>query len=193
VAGQFRIARRSDISRAMPRELRDKTAGIFHVYTRCVYAAPALYRDDVDRVEFLRHLARTTTSTGWKCIAFCLMTTHYHLLVEVDNDVLPIAMHRLNLAYARAFNHRHGSKGHVQFRRYGASKIKAEGDFLVRYRYVARNPVRAGLCRAADDWAWSSFAATVGAGEPHSFVDDRRILELFSDRDELRRHVNETR
>jgi putative transposase len=176
----------------VPRAPRDRDAGLFHVFTRCVYAAPALYRDDLDRLEFLRFLARTTSQSGWACIAFCLMTTHYHLVVEVEQDVLPAAMHRLNLAYARTFNKRYGLKGRVQFRPYGALRIRSEGSLLTRYRYVVRNPVRAGLCAEAADWEWSSFAGTLG-GATHSFIDDRRITGLFTDLGELRALVNESR
>jgi REP element-mobilizing transposase RayT len=158
-----------------------------------VYASTSLFRDDVDRLEFMRYLARTTAKSGWSCIAFCLMTTHYHLVVEVGDDVLPTAMHSLNLAYARAFNLRHGLKGRVQFRPYGASRIRADGDLLTRYRYVVRNPVRAGLCDRAEDWQWSSFPGTIGIADPHSFVDDRRVLGLFSSPEELIAHVNEAR
>src|SRR3954471_23014850 len=68
---------------------RDASAGLFHVYTHCVWAAPALYRDDVDRLEFLRRLAQVTRITDWNCIAYCLMKTHYHLIVRVGDAVLP--------------------------------------------------------------------------------------------------------
>jgi hypothetical protein len=53
----------------MPRPLRDKAAGTFHVYTHCVYASAALYRDDIDRSNFVRHLARVTGKIGWTCLA----------------------------------------------------------------------------------------------------------------------------
>src|SRR3954447_10531865 len=155
---------------------RDASAGIFHVYTHCVWAAPALYRDDIDRATALRHLARVTATTAWRCIAFCLLDTHYHLIVEVEENVLPIAMHRFNLAYSRDFNRRHGLRGHVQFRRYGDGRIRSEAHLLDRFRYVALNPVRAGLCDRPEDWPWSSYAGTVGLAEPHSFVDDGPLL-----------------
>lgn len=177
----------------MPRRLRDTNAGVFHVFTRCVYASTGLYRDDVDRLEFLRYLARTTRRSGWTCVAFCLMTTHYHLIVAVENDVLPKAMHSLNLAYAQAFNRRHGLKGHVQFRPYGAKRIRSDGDLLTRYRYVVRNPVRAGLCEFAADWPWSSFAGSVGLAEADSFVDATRVMSAFAEPGELISLVNESR
>jgi len=177
----------------MPRKPRDTAAGVFHVFTRCVYVSKALYRDDVDRLEFLRYLARTTARSGWTCVAFCLMTTHYHLIVAVDDCVLPKAMHSLNLAYAQAFNRRHGLKGHVQFRPYGAKRILGDGDLLTRYRYVVRNPVRAGLCDFAVDWPWSSFAGSVGLGVSHSFVDPTSVTGTFGDLGELVSLVNESR
>src|SRR3954447_1991818 len=55
----------------MPPRPRDASAGLFHVYTHSVWAAPGLYRDDVDRLEFPRHLARVTRSIGWKCRLSC--------------------------------------------------------------------------------------------------------------------------
>ena len=177
----------------MPRRPRDKNAGVFHVFTRCVYASKALYRDDIDRVQFLRYLARTTAQSGWTCVAFCLMTTHYHLIVAVEDGVLPRAMHSLNLAYAQAFNRRHGLRGHVQFRPYGAKRIRGAGDLLTRYRYVVRNPVRAGLCELAADWPWSSFAGSVGLAEPHSFVDAGSVISVFAEPEELIWLVNESR
>ena len=121
------------------------------------------------------------------------MTTHYHLIVVVEDDVLPKAMHSLNLAYAQAFNRRHGSKGHVQFRPYGAKRIRGDGDLLTRYRYVVRNPVRAGLCEFAADWQWSSFAGSVGLAEPYSFVDATSVIGTFGELAELVSLVNESR
>jgi len=155
----------------MPYVHRDASAGTFHVYAHCVWAVPRLYRDESDRLEFLRHLGRVTSQTGWICIAYCLMTSHYHFIVRVTDGVLPRAMHSLNLSYALHHNRRHGLRGHVQFQRYGSSRVGDEGDLLKRFRYVAKNPVEGGLCSSPADWAWSSYAGTIGIGELTSFVD----------------------
>lgn len=178
----------------MPYVPRDVSAGTFHIYTHCVWAARELYRDDVDRLEFLRHLSRATARERWKCIAYCLMTSHYHLIVEVDDGVLPRAMHALNLAYAAQFNRRHGLRGHVQFRRYGARRLVDGLDVLNAFAYVVRNPVEAALCQGPADWPWSSYAGTVGLGEPTSFVDTGPLLRhlarvTFDPIAALRRHV----
>jgi putative transposase len=163
----------------MPHQPRDTAAGLFHVFTHCVWAAPAHYRDDIDRLDFLRKLAHVTAKAQWKCVAFCLMTTHYHLIVDVADGVLPIAMHALNLSYVRNFNRRHGLRGHAQFRRYGSRRISDDADLFKTFRYVARNPVEAGLCATPAEWPWSSYAGTIGLVEQHSFVDPALILSCF--------------
>lgn len=163
----------------MPRKSRDTGAGTFHVYTHCVWAVPHLYRDATDRLEFLRHLARISARTGWTCIAYCLMASHYHLIVNVGDGVLPTAMHGLNLRYAIHHNRRYGLRGHVQFARYGSRRLADDGDLLHAFSYVVNNPVAAGLCASADGWRWSSYRATVGLDELPSFVDPARLLHCF--------------
>jgi len=164
----------------MSRLRRDTSAGLFHVATHCVWVAPDLYRDSHDRLEFLRHLGRVTAKFEWTCVAYCLMSSHYHLIVEVDDGVLPRAMHSLNLAYARHHNRRYALRGHVQFARYGSWRIDDDCDLLARFRYVVRNPVRAGLCASPADWPWSSYAGTVGLASGASFVDASRLLHAMA-------------
>ena len=135
----------------MARRPRDTTAGLFHVYTHCVWVTRELYRKDEDRLDFLRGLARVTNRSGWTCLAYCLMTSHYHLIVDVQDGALPTAMHSLNLPYVRNFNRRYGLRGHLQFAPYGARRIVDDGDLTYRFKYVAKNPVEAGVCERPED------------------------------------------
>lgn len=163
----------------MARQLRDIGSGRFHVYTHCVWAAPAHFRDDVDRLEFLRGLARVTGLLHWRCMGFCLMGTHYHLIVDVGEGVLPIAMQSLNHGYACHFNRRHGLRGHVQSSRYGSRRLNGAEDLVVAYAYAMNNPVEAGACSSASVWPWSSFRGTLGLAEANSFIDAGPILGCF--------------
>lgn len=145
-------------------------------------------------MEFMRQLALVTSRTGWNCVAYCLMTTHYHLVVDVDQGVLPVAMQLLNRRYARRYNRRHGLRGHAFFDRYGSSRILDGLHLLDRFTYVARNPVEAGACSNPADYRWSSYAGTVGVAELASFVDPTQIVrsaERISDDPvgALRRHI----
>ena len=105
-----------------------------------------MFRDDVDRTDFCVRLARVIRKHDWVCHSFVLMPTHYHLLLEVDDNMLQPGMQRLNGTYAQAFNRRWGRWGHLRGDRYSAKPVESDGHFLGCVRYIARNPVEAGLC-----------------------------------------------
>lgn len=168
----------------MPRPPRDIDAGYFHVTAHSVRDT-ALFRDDIDRTRFLVELARVTSETRWTCVAYCEMTTHYHLLLDVDGGALPTGMQALNFRYACNFNARHRTRGHVLERRYNAKRIVEPSHLVYAYRYVVRNPVAAKMCDRLQDWPWSSYASTVGLATPQSFVEASAVLEYFGGSYEL--------
>lgn len=129
---------------------------------------------------FIRELARATAAAEWRCLAYCLMGTHYHLLLDVDAEAMPRGMHSLNFRYAMAFNSRHQMRGHVHGTRYNAFRIEGDADLLSRFKYVALNPVEAGLCASPATWRWSSYAATVGLVMPQPFVTDDLVLSCLN-------------
>ena len=109
--------------RANPRnELPD---GVFHVAAHCVFGLD-LFPDDRDRYVFLWLLGELTERFPIRCLAYCLMGTHYHLLLEGTASDLGAAMQRLNGRYARTFNERHNRSGHVFAERYSARVIADE-------------------------------------------------------------------
>jgi len=101
-------------------------------------------------------------------------------MVETPEPTLAAGMHRLNGMYGQAFNRRHGRSGHLFADRYYSVLVRKESHALELVRYIALNPVRAGLCVAADTWFWSSYPATVGASEPPSFLESDQVLRWFS-------------
>lgn len=132
----------------------DLPDGIFQVTTRGVFEVD-VYLDTADRVRFLRLLAANARRCSWRVEAFCLMTTHYHLVVATAVERLPAGMQRLNGDYARTFNKRHGRRGHLWSERYSSWVIEDGPHLENTIRYVLLNPVRAGLCQDPEDWPWS--------------------------------------
>ncbi len=127
----------------------------------------SLFSDDEDRRAFLWLLESAIVNFGIVCQAYCLMGTHYHLLVQAVQQDLSLAMRQLNGRYARRFNERHGRNGHLFADRYSAYLIRDERHFEEACRYIAENPVLAGLCQHAGDWPWAWIAGTQPA---ESFV-----------------------
>lgn len=143
----------------MGRPLRPEAPGrTFHLTARAVFGRE-LFVDDADRRDFMRLLARTTRRYGWQLMGWCLMGTHYHLLVRTPAPNLGAGMRDLNGSYARAFNERHGRYGSVFAERYADRVIRSHEHLVNALQYLAMNPVHARLVDRPERWRWSSHGA----------------------------------
>ena len=149
--------------------------GVFHVTSRGVAGGP-LFCDETDRVVFLVELTKTADAFLWTCHLYCLMTTHYHLLLETSREALSRGMQRLNGLYAQGFNARHRRRGHVFEQRFQAYAVENEDHFLAASEYILQNPVKAGLCGEASEWPWSG--GPLHAGVPPQGSVPRKGLSL---------------
>ena len=141
----------------MPRPPRIQVpGGTYHVTARG-NRRQTIFHDDDDRRRFLALRRTVTRRYGWRLHAFCLMTNHFHLLIETPEPTLSVGMQRLNSEYATYFNERFGFVGHLFQQRFGSRLIETEEYFAEALRYIAFNPVRAGLCEHPHEWLWSSF------------------------------------
>jgi putative transposase len=132
--------------------------GIYHVTARG-NRGQAIFFEDRDRVQFLNHLTDVATKLTWWLHAYCLMTNHYHLVFETVHPNLSLGMQRLNSRYAQWFNQRHGAEGHLFRGRFHAVLVETDSHLVELSRYLALNPIRAGLCQSPADWRWSSYRA----------------------------------
>ena len=139
-----------------------------------------VFKDDHDRSHFLGALAEAQRRTDWTCFAYCLMGNHYHLLLQAPEDGLRKGMHHINSSHAIRFNLRHEQTGCVFERRYQARLVEDWEHGMEAVRYIALNPVRAGLCRHAADWRWSSYRATAGLERAAAGVDADAALHWFN-------------
>jgi len=140
---------------AMARILRSSLPdGVFHVTSHGIENA-SIFRDDVDRLDFLHLLAIAAREFDWSIKAYCLMNTHYHLVLETSTANLSAGMHRLNGRYAQLFNERHRRRGHVFEGRFRSWVVRDEKHFDATCEYVLQNPVKAGACPTAAEWPWS--------------------------------------
>ena len=139
----------------MPRRARSELPrGIYHVTSRGIEHHP-IFVDDTDRRTFLTLFGSAVARYDWTCHAYCLMTTHYHLIVETEQQDLSRGMGRLNGGYAQVFNERHDRRGHLFGGRHSVYVIDREDHLEASCLYVLENPVRAALCKSPRDWPWS--------------------------------------
>jgi hypothetical protein len=85
----------------------------------------------------------------------------------------------LTFTDTQKFNRRHHESGHLFQGRYKAILVQKDSHLLELTRYVVLNPVRAGMVRRLEDWAWSSYNATSSAELESRWLDVDWTLSQF--------------
>jgi putative transposase len=145
---------------ARPLRLEDSGA-IYHVMNRGD-RRQTIVRSEQDRVLFLETLAAVCAKAGWQTHAYCLMSNHFHLVIEIPRANLVSGMKWLLGTYTMRFNRRHRFSGHLFGGRYKAQVIDESEPLYLRMAadYVHLNPARAGLVegkKPLESYAWSSY------------------------------------
>jgi REP element-mobilizing transposase RayT len=165
----------------MARPLRLEFAGALHHITargnerRDIFLGNAID----DRGTFLETLKQTCDRFNWICHAYCLMTNHYHLLIETPDANLSTGMRHLNGVYTQHINHTHGRVGHLFQGRFKGILVEKDSYLLELARYIVLNPVRAGMVPQVENWPWSSYRASAGMEPAPSFLATDWLLGAF--------------
>lgn len=164
----------------MTRPLRIHIPGRpYHIFARGDNKAH-LFHNDCDYRTFLDFLPQSLDRFAVECLAYCLLSNHYHLLVIPGQYSVSRLMHHLNTTYCVWFNRSHRRVGHVLQGRFGA-RIVDDAEYLMRaIRYITINPVAASLVKDPADWAWSSYPATAGRCPAPPYLALGRVWEAFS-------------
>ena len=135
--------------------------GLYHVILRG-NARQDVFFTAGDRNYFYELLAEGVTRFGYRVHAFCLMSNHVHLALQVGDRELSAGMQNLSFRYTRYLNARRKQVGHVFQGRFKAFLVNQDRYGLALVRYLHLNPVRAKVVRTAGAYAWSSHRAYLG-------------------------------
>jgi putative transposase len=182
---------------AVSNNVRIELPGAHYHVTGNALEGMSLFRDEVDRETLLALLAKELLRSSWTLLSYSLMTTHYHLLLRLNETTLSSGFQHLHSAYARGYNRRHARRGVVWQRRFHAELIDSDSHLFETIRYVALNAPRAKICGAPEEWPWCSYGASIGCHEADPLIDERELLRLFGSdprvaRRRLRSFVQET-
>jgi putative transposase len=147
----------------MARPPRIELPGVpLHITQRGVNRC-AVFLDDEDRHDYLRLLGLFAARNALSIHAYVLMGNHVHLLTSSPRaGAASATLHRSTQCYVQAFNHRHRRTGTLWEGRFKSCLVATDRYLLEVYRYIERNPVRAGMVGAPADYAWSSVHANLG-------------------------------
>ena len=140
-----------------------------------------IFLDDDDRHLFLDRLAKLLLETGTDCLAWALMSNHFHLLLRPRQTRLASFMRRLLTGYAVVFNLRHQRSGHLFQNRYKSIVCQEDLYLLELVRYIHLNPLRVGLVKSVEEletYPWSGHHVIMGKGNLDGQKPDE-ILSLF--------------
>lgn len=149
----------------MPRTARlDIPDLLHHVIVRGVNRED-IFRDDADKRRFLQRFSSLLAETGTECLAWSLMSNHFHLLLRPRASRLSVFMRRLLTAYAVYFNRRHQRAGHLFQNRYKSIVCEEDAYLLELVRYIHLNPLRAGLVKDLEEldcYPWCGHLSLLG-------------------------------
>lgn len=154
----------------MARLARIVVPGIPHHVTQRGNRRQDVFFADADYVAYRDLVADACAAEDVRCLAWCLMPNHVHLiLTPATADGLRAALADAHRRYSRRINFVHGWTGYLWQGRF-ASYPMEEAHLMTAIRYVELNPVKAGLARRAEDWRWSSARAHL-SGEGDGLTD----------------------
>ena len=140
----------------MPRFPRLVVLGFPHHVTQRGSRRQQTFFEDDDYVAYMDLLEEQLRRAHADILAYCLMPNHVHLVVVPHRiDSLSTLLRSTHARYARRVNQICDWQGHFWQERFH-SFVMDEEHLLAAARYVELNPVRAGLCRRADESPWSS-------------------------------------
>jgi REP element-mobilizing transposase RayT len=151
--------------------------GFYHVHTRGNDRQDISFGNWSGRL-FVRELARAAQRHGWRILAYCLMTNHYHLVLQID-ERLSAGMCELNGRFATTSNWINKRKDHLFGRRFTSHLIEDDAYLLASVRYVLLNPVRSAGARRPEHWRSSSMNALLGRERPPAWLDVDFVLGYF--------------
>jgi REP-associated tyrosine transposase len=164
----------------MARPLRIESAGAFyHVLNRGQRREP-IVQEERDGERFVSDLSKLAQQYGVLIHGYCLMTNHYHLILETPHANLSQAVQWLNFAYATYYHRRHRLGGHLFQGRFKAILLDRGSCLEAVSRYIHLNPVRAGIVAEARRYSWSSCRYFMGAEKAPDWLQTQQILGGFA-------------
>ena len=139
-----------------------------------------VFLEEKDYLEFINLLKEASDKWKVRIGVYCLMPTHYHLLIQTPDANLSRCMRHINGLYTQRFNRRHNCDGQLFRGRYKSILVGGDSYLLELVRYIHRNSLRGGLVKRLDRYRWSSHKGFLSSSKKWSWLYREYFLSLFS-------------
>jgi len=150
----------------MPRKPRVEIAGYYHVIKRGVEQR-VVFEEKEDCEKFEELLCTYEPNYGVTIHNYCLMNNHYHLLIEITENILSKFMRQINMNYAIYFNKTTKRLGHLWQGRFKSWFVTDEAYLYTLILYIEQNPVKAKIVKAyKKGYSQHIIAKVLGVSQP---------------------------
>jgi putative transposase len=156
----------------------EEIGAVYHVNTVAV-AGLKVFPNYFHRDVFMRMFGLELELSGWRCLGYTVLGTHYHVAIRLTELTLSSGFQRLNSRYARWYNAEHGRRGALWQSRFFDAVVETEWHLLELQRHIAYNAPRANLAERPEDWPHCSYGALIGLYPPDPWVDEDDVLAAF--------------
>lgn len=140
----------------------------------------AVFESKEDHQRFIEILQEAIELFSLRISAYCLMTNHYHLLVQTPDANLARCMRHINGVYTQRFNAQYGYDGPLFKGRYKAILVGQDSYLLQLVRYIHKNPIRAGIVERAERYQWSSHRGYLSKAKKWDWLHKQFILSMLA-------------
>jgi REP element-mobilizing transposase RayT len=165
----------------MPRRPRIEQAGKYHVLNRGV-AQMRIFEEPADYEYFEELMCFYAKSYGITIHNYCLMSNHYHLLLEIEEANLSKFMRQLGMNYSIYFNKKNKRTGHLWQGRFKSWFITDEAYLYTLMCYIEQNPLKANMVKELAEYPYSSY---------HYFLDYKNIPECLQNAWTVQNHKDD--
>jgi REP-associated tyrosine transposase len=164
----------------MSRPLRIEYPGAwYHVMNRG-RRSESIFSDKQDYVLFVDLLIEVSELWNVQIAAYCLMTNHYHILLQTPEGNVSRCMRHLNSLYTQRYNRRHGYDGPLFRGRYKSILVSDDSHLLQLVRYIHKNPVKAGITNKMQEYPWSSYKGYLSFAKKWNWLYKDYIFDMVT-------------
>ena len=171
----------------MPRKPRVEIAGYYHIVNRGVEQR-VIFKEDEDYKKFEELLCTYAPSYGVTIHNYCLMSNHYHLLIEIEDGNLSKFMRQINMNYSIYFNKKNRRSGHLWQGRFKSWYVTDTAYLYTLILYIEQNPLKAKMVKKVEEYPYSTAHYFLEKKLPQclknsyiaqNYKDDKEAIEIF--------------
>jgi REP element-mobilizing transposase RayT len=182
----------------MPRKARrESSTGLYHIIMRG-NNRQWIFKKEIYKKIIVNLLIGEEKLYRIELYGWCVMDNHVHIVLWSTKEKLAKAMWSINGKFARVYNYKEQSCGHVFESRYKSEPVEDEAYLLKVIRYVHNNPVKAGIVKNVNDYSWSSYVSYIEGRMSNKminvfgvyFSDDPKRFKAFHEKTDLNEYLD---